>query len=542
MTLSGLPTYNTRRDQRLTDDEVRLLLVHLLWMPGLATVAELIRICQDCFIRSIEAGHAMLLGIVIQLRQQYGDSQVTMPMIEAELQRHFVGEDSVNPSGEFWGLYGEQNLLAWIQSFDHASLSEPHGHELLRRFLIERTVVRPLYRQLSPQFGPTDQWMPDLEGLLTIALRQTAQIERHGQPQTQIRAVGAERQEHEQWLQLRRGRQRLGLRTGFQQLDERLSGLRGLTVMAAAPNVGKTAFFLCVGVGICRYHVENDAAVVIVSLDMPRFELHDRLRCHLAQLDFQTLKLGSADCRGRREGPWFTAEHQRQLDQADRLMAEYDLNRRLFICDRSQVGLDLRPPQLASILREAKAAAGARRGVMVIDYLNLVELPEAELRRRRDKLDQDKYRVRFAQEILAATQTPENPEGDTLVVISESRKPANKKESWGSELADILGSGRLPYAVDAALVYRSMTTEDMKRYYGIAAGHGVEERVEQRRQRLEQEGVSPVVLSIAKGRDGMRRGEYPLAFHFRETRFREFYRPPVGERPRPGVRCSAQSG
>ncbi|HUY34373.1 MAG TPA: hypothetical protein VMV69_16625 [Pirellulales bacterium] len=121
MTLSGLPTYNTRRDQRLTAEEVRLLLVHLLWLPGLASAAEMIRICRDCFVTAIEAGHALLLGIVIQLRQQYGDTQVTWPMIEAELQRHFVGENLANPSGAYRDIYCEGHLLAWLQAFDGRS-------------------------------------------------------------------------------------------------------------------------------------------------------------------------------------------------------------------------------------------------------------------------------------------------------------------------------------------------------------------------------------------------------------------------------------
>lgn len=77
--------------------------------------------------------------------------------------------------------------------------------------------------------------------------------------------------------ELERRREGIGTKaisTGFEDLDKRLSGgmRRGeLIVVAARPKMGKTAFALNVANNIARDH-----AVLVLSMEMPKSQLHDR--------------------------------------------------------------------------------------------------------------------------------------------------------------------------------------------------------------------------------------------------------------------------
>jgi len=115
------------------------------------------------------------------------------------------------------------------------------------------------------------------------------------------------------WLESGWGKTLIGLRTGIPDLDDRTAGLRGLTVLGAQPNSGKTALAVQVAAGVAAHHEANDAAVVFVSLDMGRDEIVARILSHLAGLDWATLRQGSPEFRGQPEGPYLNAEdHARQ--------------------------------------------------------------------------------------------------------------------------------------------------------------------------------------------------------------------------------------
>jgi hypothetical protein len=238
-------------------------------------------------------------------------------------------------------------------------------------------------------------------------------------------------------------------------------------------------------------------------------------------MDWSTLNRGSPEMMGNGRETRFSDAHQRCLDTADQLAARYQLNQRLWICDREQVGTALTATRIARLLHQAKESVSATRALLVLDYLNIVEVPD-DVSRRSDSLEQDRYRVRLIQDVIAATATPDNPDGDAVLAISEARKPSSAKETWGAELYDIMGSSRLPYAVDAAIVYRSMSLKEIERHYDVRGPEAARARKEQ----LSESGRSPVLLTLAKGRDGMTRGEWAMEFHFRRSRFESIRRRP----------------
>src|SRR5262249_54639830 len=133
------------------------------------------------------------------------------------------------------------------------------------------------------------------------------------------------------------------------------------------------------------------------------------------------------------------------------------------------------------------------------------------------ELDVDKYQVRMVQDVLAGLQPGAGQMlGDTVLAISETRKPATGRKHWGEDLADLMGSSRLGYGADAGLLYRRISEDNIATVYEEAGRHAAPTAGQ-----LENEGIAPIMLSLAKGRDGMRLGEWPLEYHFHRSIFRE---------------------
>ena len=79
-----------------------------------------------------------------------------------------------------------------------------------------------------------------------------------------------------------------------------------------------------------------------------------------------------------------------------------------------------------------------------------------------------------------------------------------------------MGSARLGYAADAVLLMKPMEGNDLGHHYDQVVGD--EEKF---KEELAKEGISPLIISLAKGRDSMVRGSWPAEFHFNESRITE---------------------
>lgn len=139
--------------------------------------------------------------------------------------------------------------------------------------------------------------------------------------------------------------------TGFPDLDEMLSGgiRRGEVVLVAArPKVGKTGFALSVA-----RHVACDHSVLMLEMEMPRAQLHDRNMAALAKVSL-----------GRLMAPKKLEAHE--WDSVTAALAKIEhLN--LFIDDRA----GLRMLDVRNKARRIKRKAGL--DLLVIDYLQLME-------------------------------------------------------------------------------------------------------------------------------------------------------------------------
>ena len=145
-----------------------------------------------------------------------------------------------------------------------------------------------------------------------------------------------------------------GVRTGFKDLDNILSGLQqsDLVILAARPSLGKTSLALNIARNVA---VEEKKAVGIFSLEMSREQLIDRLIASEAGIDGWRLRTGKL----RAEGP--DNDFTRVRDAMGVLSGSP-----LFIDDTSS------PTTMELRAKARRLQAEHDVGLIIIDYLQLV--------------------------------------------------------------------------------------------------------------------------------------------------------------------------
>jgi replicative DNA helicase len=510
---------------RLTTDQVEFCFVHMLRNPDLFALARQ-NLDPNSFSPAGEMHLALVWSAALAVAERNGGAlpqESTEICIGAELvSRVSAAGTEVVPEA----AKSAESLVVWIFGFKTEDLNPAFYRGLILDLIAERGVLQDLNRmqtQVRMLGLPLD--LPERLELTARRIRDAKLLGR--QVPQNLRDAWPDFQSR---LQAYRGRDFLGLRTGLPQLDDHTLGLRGLALLGAMPNVGKTALVLHMGIHVIRNNL--DACFLFISLEMDRASLLTRIYCNLAEMDWGTLVRGDKNLRGGKT-QFFTPDQQKRLQDADQWIAQH--GHRIRVLDRHSFSGGI---SASSILREMtalKAQCGATRAFVVIDYLQVLPIPDTV--RRTSDLDADKYQIRVAQDILAGMQQSESSLlGDAVIAISETRKPATGRKHWGEDLADLMGSARLGYGADAVLLYRRLVDDDAIADVYDAAGRDTAPTAGQ----LENEGIAPILLSLAKGRDGMRLGEWPLEYHFNRSIFREIERRrqpmlPAGRRvpPRP---------
>jgi replicative DNA helicase len=384
-------------------------------------------------------------------------------------------------------------------------LSMQYGLTLLKKFLQERQVMDKVCHMIVSAGGRNVIGFAALTA--KIVVDKNALIEAVGQ--VVAVSLADRRQRLVARLEAARGKAWLGLQTGMVELDERTDGLRGLIVVVAAPGVGKTAMAVQIAVGVADRCATNNAVIVFVSLEMDADEIHARIASHLADLDWTTLHKGSPEFRGQPHGVYYNQMDDEKFEKA---MAKLDgeVGRRIRMCDREELLGAIDAARLASLLAEAKAATGATRALLIVDFLQLIEVPAAV--QKQGDLAADDHRIQIMKDVVKRT-------GDTALVIAEARKPSDNKQEWGGELADIKGSSRTAFIADAVIQYRRMKPADVRRVYGLESASS--NQVAQRLAQLDKDGIAPMMVALTKGRDGMRRGTWPMEFLYLRSTWRE---------------------
>jgi replicative DNA helicase len=142
-----------------------------------------------------------------------------------------------------------------------------------------------------------------------------------------------------------------GIPTGFDDFDLVVGGLHDseLIILAARPSMGKTALALNIAEHVA---VNCSATTLMVSLEMSRIELADRLLCSRARVNGQALRNGTITTEDRRR----LVEKSAELSAAP-----------LFIDDTPSRNMS----EIAAAARRLKRKDELR--LIVIDYLQLIE-------------------------------------------------------------------------------------------------------------------------------------------------------------------------
>lgn len=311
--------------------------------------------------------------------------------------------------------------------------------------------------------------------------------------------VAAELQGHAEYLETFKGQKYIGLpQKTLSALDEATLGLRGLMLLAAEPNAGKTVLAVQLGTDIVVHN--EDACFVFLSLEMTRYEILTRIKSRLAGIHWNKLVFGES----------LTQEECGKLQTAERQLRE--LGDRIVILD----GKNFPQATVEKLVREVRALkerSNATRSFVLVDYLQVFPIPEHEGKFHRTDLDADKWRIGAMKDLR------DYLEGDAVMVISEARKPS-KDDPWAGNLAAVMGAARGTYTPDMVFLLTPFTDAEIQTTFSLP---DKEASVQNKRKALEdEEGRSLVKLTIAKGRDGVKRGkEIPLSFWFMKSDMEE---------------------
>ncbi len=264
-----------------------------------------------------------------------------------------------------------------------------------------------------------------------------------------------------------------GLRTGFTDLDNMLTGLHGgeLILVAARPAMGKTAFVLNIA-----HHVatRERVPVVMFSLEMSREQLVTRLVAVDSMVEARSLKTGDIS-----DSDW-----TKIIQSADDL-AGVDV----FIDDNSSITM----AELRTKCRKLKQTEGI--GLIIIDYLQLMSSSE--------KVES---RQLFISEVSRSLKALARELNVPVVALSQLNRAVDSRPDHRPVLADLRESGAIEQDADVVMfIYR----DD---YYNPDT--------------TEKPGVAEII--VAKQRNGAT-GPVELAWLSRYTKFANLAKQPTSK-------------
>lgn len=212
----------------------------------------------------------------------------------------------------------------------------------------------------------------------------------------------------------------IGLPTGFRSLDNILSGLQptDLVVIAARPAMGKTAFAMNIGHNIAR----RDRAVGIISLEMSKEQLVERMFCAMLGVDswkMRTGKLSDEDF----------ARIGNVMDELSKV--------KIFIDDSSVSGI----VELRTKARRLKAEHGL--DLLVVDYLQMMSAGKSS------------YQSNRVQEISEITRSLKNLARELripVIALSQLSRAVEGRPSKIPQLSDLRESGSIEQDADIVLM------------------------------------------------------------------------------------------
>jgi replicative DNA helicase len=255
-----------------------------------------------------------------------------------------------------------------------------------------------------------------------------------------------------------------GVPTGIQSLDKNTLGLQPgtLSVLAARPSVGKTAFALNIAT-----HAATRAGkkVAFFSLEMPSDQLALRMLASEARLDWRRLSAGQLSAY----------DWQKIATHADKIGA-------------ASIWLDdnfvLSPVELRSKCRKLKRENGGLDLVM-IDYLQLMHAPS-------DRASQSREQeiATISRSLKSLAKELECP----IVALSQLNRGVEKRKGEPPMLSDLRESGAIEQDADIVMFLHRNDEDNKDVQSGTASGETLEVQLIVAKQRQGPTGTIPLVF------------------------------------------------
>ncbi|MFZ5756922.1 MAG: replicative DNA helicase [Pseudomonadota bacterium] len=269
-----------------------------------------------------------------------------------------------------------------------------------------------------------------------------------------------------------------GVPTGFEKLDNMTSGLHkgDLVIVAGRPSMGKTTFAMNIAENAM---IKTGKPVLVFSMEMPRDQIVLRMLSSLGRIDQSRLRTGDL-----------------QPEDWDRIVSAFHMLReqKLYVDDTPA----LSPTELRARARRVAREHGGELGLIVVDYLQLMQVPGNNENR--------------ATEISAISRTLKavaKELGCPLIALSQLNRALEQRPDKRPVMSDLRESGAIEQDADLIMfVFR----EEVYLKEGDAKNN----------ERLEKvKGTAEII--IGKQRNGPI-GKVDLAFLGKYTRFENLAR------------------
>lgn len=234
----------------------------------------------------------------------------------------------------------------------------------------------------------------------------------------------------------------LGIDTGFQHLNKRIYGLRGLVILAGEPKSGKTSFIL----QLAFQSAERGTPVLFYSLEMSKQQINTRILSRLSNISYIDILLKAGAYLRKEEQQTFrecfTKDQLEKFNIAEERRNKTDNFYLRSLEDEAKIDFVTVRKEIEFIKQKHKA----KDVLVVIDHLQIFPVDNY-----RDQIDKEQNLITKFNEIQKKT-------GSTIVLISQTNKDSMKQSKENNtdsdELAAVKGSVDLVYLASLIMVLK----------------------------------------------------------------------------------------